>query len=149
MKKSITRLGQIVASMGILALTLTGCYFVDGSMNMEDADGDLRIEFDLKQGVETALFDPEESAREYVLSRFGSPWRYVSTSESFPYTVVEFGQSARVTKNGVAHRFKDKHGNEISVVWADTEYRMEFRVSLMEPFDNSNLDPKLLSAGWP
>lgn len=147
MKKGIERLGHIVVSMGILALTLSGCYFVDGSMNMEDADGDLRIEFDLKQGVETALFNPEENAREYVISRFGSPWRYVSTSESFPYTVVEFGQSARVTKNGVAHRFKDKHGNEISVVWADTEYRMEFRVSLMEPFENSNLDPQV-TFGW-
>jgi len=132
MKKRITRLSQIIASMSIMALTLTGCYFVDGSMNMADADGDLRIEFDLTQGVETALFDSDENAREYVMSRYGSPWRYSTALDLVPFTIANFGQSARVTKNGVAHRFKDKHGNEISVVWADTEYRMEFRVTLPE-----------------
>lgn len=157
-KKTLKSLRALVVA-GFAVLTLSGCYFVDGTVRMSERDGDLIADVTVVQGVETDIFSTPEDAFDYLIQRYSGPgWGYLGTGTTAPFTYVTMGNSARVDNTqGSTGSIRDGNGSNIYIVYTEASGRPEFQVvfnmDLPTPPDGSDIEQQVTfglvpPAGW-
>ena len=150
--------------VGFAALILSGCYFVDGTVRMSERDGDLIVDVQVTQGVETDLFATSEDAYDYLIQRYSAPdWGYGGTAEAFPFTTVTMRKSVRVeSEHNSLKIIQDSNTNSISsnivVRYVDDgeslpHYVIGFNMNLPTPPEGSDVEQQVTfglipPAGW-
>lgn len=137
----------LVAS--VAALTLSGCYFVDGTVRMSERDGDLVVDVTVVQGVETDIFADPEDAFDYLIQRYSGPgWGYLGTDTTAPFTYVTMGNSARVDNTqGSTGSIRDGNGSNIYIVYTEAsgqpEFQVVFNMDLPTPPNGSDIEQQV------
>lgn len=163
-RRTLKSLSAFVVA-GLAALTLSGCYFVDGTVRMTERDGDLIVDVQVTQGVETDLFATSEDAHDYLIQRYSSPdWGYGGTGDSYPFTYIKMRKSVRVESepDALVKIIYDSNSagirSNINIQYVDDgnllpHYVIRFNMNLPTPPEGSDVEPQVTfglipPAGW-